>query len=507
MGNNLMQSLQDLSQSTVELFEKSAKSPLIGDPRLLNKAINQSTGFTWYDLQAPAKNMFPVITPLRNKVPRVPGNGDTATRWKVVTAINTGKLRGGVPEGKRNGTINLTLANKLATYKTVGLEDYVTFEAVNAAQNFENIRATTAQRLLWSTMIQEELLILGGNSDGGVALGTTPTPSVANAGTGGTIAANTYRVACVALTHAGWLASSLAGGLPDVQTVTMPDGSTYTYNPGTAQVSAFASTTTSGSTSAISASVTPVAGAVAYAWYVGTSGAEKLEAITTINSVLLTALAGTGQALGSLFASDLSKNQYEFDGLLTYASNNLGATVITQATGTAGTGSKLTASNSDGAVDQIETLFKSMWDTYKLSPNVIYVSSQEVKNITALVIKNGGSPIVRMAGDFSNGVNGVVAGSVVGSYLNRYGMNGGQLVKLELHPNMPPGTLLAHCDTLPYPLNGVPNVVEMHLRQDYYQLDWPIIKRQYESGVYFDGTLAHYFPGAIGLIKNIADGV
>lgn len=504
MTRNFISGLNEISQDTIALFQKAAGSPLAGDPRILNKAITQSTGLVWYDLQGPAKNLFPVITPLRNKIPRVKGNGDIATRWKVVTAINTGKLRGAVPEGKRNGTVSMTTADKLASYKTVGLEDSVTFEAVNAAVNFEDIRATMAQRLLWANMIQEERLIYGGNGDA-IALGTTPTPTVANAGTGGTIAAATYNVVAVALTHAGWLASSLAGGVPDQQTVTMPDGTTYTYNPGTAIKSTAGSTTTSGATSTISASVTAVAGAVAYAWYVGTSGSEKLEAITTINSVKLTALAGTRQALSTLFASDRSKNAYEFDGLLNLGF--AGGTVQTLATGTAGTGTKLACSNSDGAVDQIETLLQSMWDNYRLSPNVLYVSSQEVKNITALVIKNGGSPIVRMAGDFAGGVNGVTAGSVVGSYLNRYSMNGGQLVKLELHPEAVPGTIMANVDTLPYPAANVSNVVEMHLRQDYYQLDWPVTKRQYESGVYFDGVLAHYFPSAIGIITNITDGV
>jgi len=504
---NLIAGLNDMSQDTIALFQQSTlnKAANAGDPKILNKAISQATGLTWYDLQAPAKNLFPVITPLRNKIPRVKGNGDIATRWKVVTAINTGKLRGGVPEGKRNGTVSLTTADKLASYKTIGLEDSVTFEAVNAAVNFEDIRATTAQRLLWANMIQEERIIYGGNGDA-IALGTTPTPTVANAATGGSIADAAYNVVCVALTHAGWLASNMTDGVPGVQTVTMPDGSTYTYNPGTAIKSTAGTTTTSGGNlSTISASVAAVTGAVAYAWYVGTSGNEKLEAITTINSVKLTALAGTGQALSTLFTSDRSKNTYEFDGLLN--TGFAGGTVQKLATGTAGTGTKLSASNSDGAVDQIETLLKSMWDNYRLSPNVIYVSSQEVKNITSLVIKNNGSPIVRMSGDFANGVNGVVAGSVVGSYLNRYGMSGGQLVTLALHPDAAPGTMMAHTDVLPYPSSNVANVMEMHLRQDYYQIDWPLIKRQYESGVYFDGVLAHYFPSAIGIITNIADGI
>lgn len=505
---NQMVGLNDLSKDTLDLFARSYAGGQSGDPRSLNKAITQGTGLVWYDLQAPAKNLFPVLTPLRNILPRVKGNGDTATRWKQVTAINSTNLRGGVPEGKRNGSVTTTVASKLQAYKSIGLEDSVSFESVNAAMGFEDIRATTGQRLLWGTMIQEEKMIFGGNSDSGVALGTTPTPTVTNSGTGGTITAATWSVICVALTHAGWDASSVANGVPDTVTVTQPDGSTYTYNPGTAQKSANATTTTTGATSTVSASVTPVAGAVAYAWYAGPAASEKLQAITTINSITFTApFQTTTQAAASLFTSDKSQNQYEFDGILTQAfRSGSGATINTLATGTVGVGTKLSTSNSDGAVDQIETLFKSMWDTYRLSPDVIYVSSQEVKNITSLVIKNGGSPIVRMSGDFS-GVNGVTAGSVVGSYLNRYGMNGGQLVKLQLHPNATPGTIVALCNNLPYPISGVNNVMEMHLRQDYYQLDWPIVKRQYETGVYFDGALVHYFPGAIGIINNITDGV
>lgn len=504
---NAISSPNEMTGQTVQMFRDATASAKgqTGDPLWFKRGVTQATGFVWYDLAAPAKNMFPVITPLRNKVPRVKGAGDVATRWKVVTAINALGLRAGVPEGKRNGQVSNTLVNKLASYKTIGLENSITFEAVNAAVNFEDIRSTEAQRLLWATMIEEEKVILGGNSDQGVALGTTPTPTVANAGTGGAIAAGTYNVICVALTHAGWLASSVATGLPDVQTVTMPDSSTFTYNAGTAAKSAAASTTTTGSTSTISASVALVNNAVGYAWYVGAAGSEKLQAITTINSVLLTSLSTTTQACASLFTADRSQNQYEFDGFLTQGlASGSGATVLNLATGTPGTGTKLSCSSKDGAVDQIEQALKAMWDTKRLSPNVIYLNAQEVASISSLVIGNGGAPIVRLNGDFSGGADAITAGSLVGSYLNRYGMSGGQLVKLQLHPYMPPGTMLMHTDTLPYPISNVPNVAEMHMRQDYYQLDWPITKRQYEFGVYSDGTLAHYFPGAMAIVNNIA---
>ena len=47
---------------------------------------------------------------------------------------------------------------------------------VYAGQGFDDLRAVAAQTLLESLMLQEEQIILGGNS--GLALGTTPTPSL-----------------------------------------------------------------------------------------------------------------------------------------------------------------------------------------------------------------------------------------------------------------------------------------------------------------------------------------
>jgi hypothetical protein len=70
---------------------------------------------------------------------------------------------------------------------------------------------------------------------------------------------------------------------------------------------------------------------------------------------------------------------------------------------------------------------------------------------------------------------------------------------------MPKGTLEAVTSALPYPINNVPNVFEMRLQRDYMQYEWPLRTRKYETGVYFRGVLAHYFPPSLGIITNIAD--
>jgi hypothetical protein len=54
----------------------------------LAKNVTLSTGLSAYDLQAPAKNLYPVVTPLRNSLPRVgrPNPGDAA-RWRTITSV------------------------------------------------------------------------------------------------------------------------------------------------------------------------------------------------------------------------------------------------------------------------------------------------------------------------------------------------------------------------------------------------------------------------------------
>jgi len=504
----LIANLSQLTADAIAQFHKAVSVPL--SPQQLgsdgiSKAITQATGLVWYDLQAPAKNLFPVITPLRNSIPRTSGNGGTATNWIAVTGINSASLQGFVPEGVRNGLVTTTVAPHSAAYKGFGLEDSVTFEADLAAVNFEDVRATTAQRLLWATMIQEELAILGGLTSFSLAIPTAPT--VSNDAAGGAIAAGTYSVIVVALTLMGYQAASLANGVPLLVSVTSPDGTVFTYGGGSSDNSAATSTgAIIGATNSILAYTPVVTGAVAYAWYAGVAGAERLEAITTLNSVELTALAGTHQ-LASAVIADNSDNAYAYDGLLYQAwTSGSNAYIANLATGVEGVGTPLT-SDGAGGITEIDAMLQDRWDNYRLGFDCIYVNSQEAKNITAKVIAGGGAPLMRFVTDNpSDGMGQLTAGAAVAKYLNKYSMGGAPLIPIQIHPYVPAGTLVGIAETLPYPINNVPNVMEMKMRRDYYQMEWPLRTRKYETGVYCDGVLAHYFPPSIGIITNIGNG-
>lgn len=482
---------------TIELLKAMQPTQLAED---IAKSFSQATGLVFYDLQPAAKTLYPVLTPLRNAIPRVAANGGTATNWKQITAINTANLRAGVSEGNRGGVITDTVTDKTAAYKGIGLENSVTYEGDYAAQNFDDARAKASQSLLNSIFIQEEQIILGGNNS--LALGTTPTPTATGATTGGTLAAATYNVFCVALTHTAWRYGSVTGGLGLTVTRTNADGTTDTVNSGMAQKSVAATgTVASGTTGSIAASVAAVNGAVAYAWFWGVSGSELLGAITTINSVSITATAAGSQNISALPSADHSRDSLIYDGMFTQMmTSGSGSVITTLATGTAGTGTAMT-SDGAGGITQVEAQLATFWDNSRLSPSTMWMSARTLTAVNKLVIANGGAPLIRFNMDGNGGNQTIAAGAVIGTYLNKIT---NQQIAVRVHPDMPDGQIFFWSDTVPYPVSNVGALVQMKMRQDYYQIEWPRRTRKYEFGVYADGLLQNYFPPAFGLLRNIA---
>ena len=296
------------------------------------------------------------------------------------------------------------------------------------------------------------------------------------------------------------------------KTITGADGKNFVLNGGSSNISAEANVSVT-SPAPLLASVTAIQGAVAYAWFVGTSsGTETLQAITTINSLSLSVPLVAGRQASSLVTQDSSANpNVAFDGLLSSAFNtsNL-ASVIIQPTGVAGVGTPLTSSGR-GSVVEIDNLLQSMWDNYRISPTVLYVNSQEMRNITNKVFAgNSNSSLLRLNSTAEDGgqVISATAGGVIDFYYNPYTPGGGYKMPVRVHPNVPAGTILAYAEQLPawYQNNEVPNVAEVITRRDYYRIDWPERTRAREYGVYAEEVLAIYATFGLGVISNIANG-
>ena len=504
------------AQTTAESLELM-KAAQAAPNNELAKAWTQSgsaiQGITAYDLEGPAKKLYPVITPLRNRIPRVSGKGGIQANWRAITGINTGGVSAGVGGGNRGGVMATSTANYIAAYAGLGLEDYATFEADYAAEGFDDVKALTVEGLLRALMIQEERIIVGGNNS--IALGqvgtvTTSASTTGGAITGATGGAKTVYINVVALTLEGYLNATVsATGVPGAVSRTNADSSTDTYGGGSSQPSAEATQVcgTSTDTNSVNTSWTPINGAVAYAVYWSTSGTgtARLGAITTINSYVITSLTGgASNQLASALSADNSQNSLVYDGLFSQLMKaGSGAYIARQATGTPGTGTPLT-SDSAGGIVEIDAALRSFWDNYRLSPTDIYVNAQEMLNISKKILANSSSSAQRFTFNVDQGM--IAGGTMVRSYLNKFGMNGPQEIPIRLHPNVPAGTIMFFTDSIPYPLSNVTNVLQVRTRRDYYQIEWPMRSRKYEYGVYADEVLQNFFPPAFGLITNIANG-
>jgi hypothetical protein len=464
-----------------------------------------TTGLQVYDLEAPAKLLYPVLTPLRNKIPRVGGGRGIQANWRAITAINTSNISAGLGQGNRGGVMDQTIKEYFAAYRGIGLDNYVTFEADMSAEGFQDLKSTAVQSLLRALMIQEERILLGGN--GITGLGTTPTPTVTAIGSGGAIGTGiTVQVGCVALTMEGKRLSTMGAGVPQQISRTNADGSTDVYGGGAGGPSAIGSVATSAAGSSISAHVAPVVGAFGYAWYLGTAGTQYLVAITSINSMLYTtALPATGQQFSTI-AGDNSVNQLVFDGFSAIAAKpGSGAYWAAMPTGTDGIGTPLTADGAGGIVE-IDSALQSFWDNYRLSPDEMWVSSQEQNYFRKKVLMAPSATVPLSRFTIATSQDRVRGGSSVRGYLNPFGMGQAQEIPIRLHPDMPPGNVLFTTSELPYALNDVTNVYQVRTRKDYYQIEWPLRTRKYEYGCYSDEVLQHYFPPSLGFITNIAPG-
>lgn len=463
--------------------------------------VTTASGLINYDLQAPAKNLYPVITIISKRIPRVKGKGGTATNWRVVNSISGGGygVTGWVPEGQRSGVMGISTANKAATYATLGQEAALTFEAQSAAEGFEDERSRNSIRVLQQAMLSEESAILGGNAS--LALGTPAAPSLSAAGTGATLPAATYSVIGVQLTYEGLQNSSVANGVATSKTVSGQDGNTYSLSGGSSNKSANATqAVTLGQT--LTATCTPKAGAVGYAWYVGTAANETLQAITSLPTATFSAPLASGTQAATAVTADNSANaNTAYDGLLTQAFNPANGAYVNNLNGA------LMTSSGRGSVNEIDTVLKTLWDEFRVSPSVMYVSSQEQRNITSKVLNGASAPLLRFNTD-GKAPLGIVANGVVEYYYNPYALNGGNKIEVVLHPTMPPGTILFHVEHLPaqYQSNEVPQVAEMHVRRDWYEIEWPLVTRSYQHGIYVEEVLAVYAPFGLAILSGIGNG-
>jgi hypothetical protein len=106
---------QALAQSRPDIVQRATTTQGFLQPA------SATVGLQGYSLEAPAKTLYPVLTPIRNVTPRVQGGYGTQANWRAITSINVANMRAGVAEGKRGGVISHTTAEYLAAFRGFGL--------------------------------------------------------------------------------------------------------------------------------------------------------------------------------------------------------------------------------------------------------------------------------------------------------------------------------------------------------------------------------------------------
>lgn len=499
--------LSQVSQETLALFRAALQRGTTLAKDATSQGYTTQLGLTGYELEQPSKKLFPVLAPLRNRIPRIKAlRGSQAAHWRAIMGINVTGVQATTAFGAPGGLVSTREQDFTAPYKIISLGDSVWYDAQIQAQEFEDLRATAGINLLYALMMEEDKLLKGAQN---FSLGTPPTPTLTVATSGGTIGAVNVAVAVAARTMQGWYSG--------LQTVASTAATTGTLT---------------GSTNAVTAALpNAVRGAVVYDWYVGVAGGTLYYYTSTVTtSVTITSVPTAAQPVptnlpmiaapaaqtAQAAATDNSADPNAFNGLIaTLTGDYSGGTFVTHGAGTptgayyADLGGKpLTGENM--GIAELDQALIYLWNNAKVSPTLILVNVQQHIDITNKLLAQG-LAYTLFQPDNVEQRRQVVGGGFVETYINK-AVNG-RPVPIETDPWLPPGTILILTETLPYPNNKVNNVLEVRTQQEYQQIEYAVSRGsgagggpRYDFEVRAQETFINYFPGAMAILQNVAAG-
>lgn len=487
--------------------------------KALTTGITTGTGLTGYELEEPSKKLFPVWTPFRNRIPRVHAPvGSMAAHWKAITKIDANRQRPSVPFGQAGALLATEELDFQSNYYTIAQGNTVQMDAQMLARGFEDLRATAGINTLYSMMIAEDRMLIGGQN---FNIPQPPTPILANATTGGSILHGlTVHVRVVARNHENYYYGG--GSLPSADKTVATDAALDT-NKITASVPSQLN----------GAFNQALGGVVAYDWYVSSDGTNYFYyTTTTVNTVQISFIPSSDNAtptLPELAPADTWANAQTDTSADANASNGLLATLsgaylngIFVAPGTASSqpsgalfqsldGNKLNASA--GRIVEIDNAIRQIWDNVQLSPTRILVSGEQMMDITAGIVKSGegGGGTYKFIGNNPADSRALHAGYAVVDYTNPIFPS--QPIAIETMPHLMPGTIIILTEVLPYPNNQVANVLEVETQQEYQQLEYAMSRQdgpnggpRYDLEVRAIECFKNYFPASMAVIQNVASG-
>ncbi len=461
-----------------------------------------SSGFVPFDLVAPARLIYPVYSPLRNKIPRVPGQG-TSRRTKIMTGISgssTGgqaNIRISIPElvqtggtlAANNWPLNLppsgsqTAYDLNIPYQFFGLTESLSWLAQFAGQGFEDISALANLVLLQEFMLGEELEIIAGTGH------AIPAPSsvslAAVAATSGQTAvsgAGTYTfVGVTNVNFWGETAMTVSAGVAltngtDVGAVTIgQSGSSLGHNIYVAQ-----NTTTTAPAST--------------AFYKVASG------VGGSNYTLMGALPASGTNPPTADTGTSSSTDYEgMDSVLSgwAATNNV------YPSGAGFQGGYVNLSVGDIlSTNAVENALQALWDgagAFRADPAELIAEGGDIRRLSDSIVNQPNNNAYRFFIQ-QNEISNITAGQAVAEFQNPITRS---LIKLLVHPWLPQGKAYLMSYTLPFSWSNVSNVVENVMNQDYLSISWPTIDASWRFSMFMYGALVFNAPQYCGVLGGL----
>jgi hypothetical protein len=479
--------------------------------------IYESTGIYSYDLSE-LVSLIPVVTPFRDIVARKTAtDGNPYAVWRAIMNLTDSQPDLAMGFDYAANETQFEEQDFQARYKPTGLSFLVTQDAYDLARGYADPYAVMTFNCLNQVLIGDDRKELGAQSFA-LAAATGPTLTVHT--TGGTISTSSAYIGVAART-----------------------GSGYYFGSGNSQGASTEATGMSGSTNSITATAPSIRGAVAYDWFYSANGTTwYYYTTTTVNTVLVTTPISSNNSLpsasacpglsgnwkGAAFnattnpvtynssADNGSANANDYDGFIASLTGDYNGSGqwVQPGTGTANPsvnhsldGAALTLTG--GTIAEIEEyLFVPLWNQVWCSPTAIMVNAAQAQEIANLIL--GSSSATTYLNTDANGRVNVAAGGRVGSIINAPA--GGIEVPIEVHVSLPPGTIIARTDRVPFPQANISSVLEQRCLRDTAQFDYGISRiantpgggPRKESEIRSVSAFVNRAPVAMGMLQNVS---
>ena len=495
---------QNISEETLAAIQKAQTT-----------GINEATGLYSFDLSG-LINLIPVVTPFRDIVARTKSpDGNPMAVWRAFMNATNSQPDPSMGFDFAANEVVFDEQDFQARYKPTGYAINVTQDSFDLGTGYGDPYANATFQGLNNVLIGDDRKQLGAQS---FALKAASAPVLTQNATGGTIPVSTT-------VHVGVAART---------------GSGYFYGSGNSQGAATSGTSGSAdATNSVSAFTTAIRGAVCYDWFQSPDGVNFFYyTTTTVNAVTMTSVITANNPLPTgttvpdlsttwkgianavptinLTADNGSANANDYDGFLASLTGDYNGVGQWVQPGT-GTPNPSVSNSLDGGILHLdggsiaeieEFLFLTLWQQVKCSPTAIMVNAAQAQEIANLVL--GQNSATTFLNTDSSGRISVTAGGRVGEIVNAPA--GGVTVPIEVHVSLPPGTIIARTDRVPFPQANISSVLEQRCLRDTAQFEYGVSRvagvsgggPRKESEIRTVSAFLNKAPVAMATLQNVA---